>query len=277
MHLLVWFSAITLWIPFESSAQSDAQVRLAFQNIRSDDIPGNAVTACAWLYANRNQLTGQLLDELYRTDRQGRDAILIALLATKSFQPDARFCQTVVSRLKEQDKFVHWNDLGIKAHWDAWRFIDAHYDLFKPLIMENFQATDDMWFIWGTISLLQKHGELAAALPTFSPRVWDTMARSLKNDDIDFNAGQAVRSYLIIGKDSLPHLKPLLQSADPQAHDLASATIDAMGGSRRAYGYLAVIVDIDRNIFTGGPQPPDWMDQEVTKWNPFSVPPPRYQ
>lgn len=277
VQLFIWLSAVIIAVPLAASAQSEAQVRLAFQNIRSDDIPRNATTACAWLYANRDNLTNQLLDELYRTDRQGRDVILAALMATKSFQPDARFCQLLVSRLTEQDKFVHASDLGFEVHWLEWSFIDKHYDQFKPLVIDSFQATDDMWFIWGTISLLQKRGELAATLPGFSPHVWDTMGKSLKDDDIPFNASQAVRSYFIIGKDSLPHLQPLLNSGDAQQHDLAAATIDAMGGSHRAYGYLGAILNIDANVFTGGLRPPDWMGEEVERWNPHSIPVPRYQ
>ena len=127
------------------------QLAAAFQNIRSDDIPHNAETACAFLYAHRNELAPEFLDELYRTDRQGRDVILYALMRTKSYTPDARFCQTLVSRLNEEDHYVQNTDLGLRlgVHWAAWTYMDRRYDVFKPLLLANLQTTGDMFCIWG--------------------------------------------------------------------------------------------------------------------------------
>ncbi len=267
MPLFVWLLAAIPCAQFQASAQTEEQVRLAFRNIRSDDIPHNASIASAWIYRHRNQLTRELLDELYRTDRQGREAILHALMDTKSFQPDARFCRTLVSRLNEEDNLVPNRDLRLYVHWLAWRHIDKHYELYKPLLLENLQTTNDMWCIWATVSLLHKHSELTGIIPSFSPHVWDTAANSLRSDRIVGNAGQAVRFYLIIGKTSLPYLQPLTKSSEAQTRNFASATIDAMGGSRRAYGYLGTQIAIDRDIFPGGTGSPEWMYDEVQKWS----------
>jgi hypothetical protein len=255
-------------LPISAAVPPD-QLASAFQNIRSDDIPHNAETACAFLYAHRDELTPEFLDELYRTDRQGRDVILYALMRTKSYTPDARFCQTLVSRLNEENRNVGNHDLGIRlgVHWLAWTYMDRRYDLFKPLLLANLQTTSDMFSIWGTVTLLQKHGDLPAELPKFSQRVWDTAADSLKNDTIEGNAGQAVRFYLLIGPDALPHLRPLTTSQDSQARDLASATIDAIGGSKEAYGFLESTVFIDRDLFTGElKDDPKWLEENIKKW-----------
>jgi len=255
-------------LPLSAAVPPD-QLAAAFQNIRSDDVPHNAETACAFLYAHRNELTPEFLDELYRTDRQGRDVILYALMRTKSYAPDARFCQTLVSRLNEENRYVGNSDVGIRlgVHWIAWTYMDRRYDLFKPLLLANLQTTTDMFAIWGTVTLLQKHGDLTAELPKFNQQIWDTAANNLKTDNIEGNAGQAVRFYFLIGPDALPHLRPLTTSQDPQARDLATATIDAIGGSKEAYGFLEAAVFIERNLFTGElNQKPPWLEENIKKW-----------
>ena len=269
--------AIPAGIPSRVAGQTPEQVRLAFRNIRSDDIPSNANIASGWLFAHRDQLTRELVDELYRTDRQGRDVILSTLMLTDSFHPDDRFCRTLVSRLNEEDKYVPNASLNHKTHWQAWRYFNTHYDQFKDLLLENLQTTEDMWCIWGTVCLLEKRGELADTVPRFSPHVWDTIGRSLQADNISYNAGQAIRVYLIIGKDSLPHLAPLAKSSEPQTRDYASATIDAMNGSRRAYGYLGSQVRLDLDLFPGRPHAADWLSAELDKWDPHSRVRQRYE
>jgi hypothetical protein len=271
---LIAFAALAPRYAFADVAE---QTRIAFRNIRADDIPRNAVTAADWIIQNRDQLVPELQDELYRTDRQGRDVILFALMEAKSFQPDARFCRTLVSRLNDEDHYVKNQDVLLWTHWHAWKYIDQHYDLFRALVLENLQTSNDMWCIWGTICLLQKHGELTAEVSKFSPHVWETVAKSLRSDDVEGNAGQAIRFYLIIGKPSLPHLEPLAKSDEEQTRDFAAATIDAMKGSRRAYGYLASQVMIDRDVFKREVGPPDWLSDEVGKWNPGSDPRQRYR
>jgi hypothetical protein len=269
--------ACAAFLPTYAFADLAEQTRIAFRNIRSDDIPRNAVTAADWIIQNRNQLVPELQDELYRTDRQGRDVILYALMATKSFEPDARFCRTLVSRLNDEDRHVRNGDLLLFAHWRAWKFIDSHYQLFRPLILENLQTTDDMWCIWGTICLLQKRQQLIAELPHFSPHLWETVATNLRADAVGGNAGQAVRFYLIIGKPSLPHLEPLAKSDEEQTRDLAAATIDAMNGSRRAYGFLASQISIDRDVFGRGVDSPEWLSDEIGKWHTYSERRERYR
>jgi hypothetical protein len=271
LRLIAWLSACLLAAaPATALAVSQDALVVAFQNIRSDDVPQNAVAACSWIMAHRDELTPQLLDELYRTDRQGRDVILYALMRTKSYNPDARFCQTLVSRLAEENHYVKNDDLGVGdgVHWYAWTYMDRRYDLFKPLLLANLQTTNDMFSIWGTTTLLQKHGDLAAEEPKFPQHVWDTAAVSLKPDDIEGNAGQAVRFYLLVGPDALPHLKPLETSDDPQTRSLVSATVDALGGSKRAYGYLAMHVNVGRDLFHHHEEAwPQWLNDEAYKWS----------
>jgi hypothetical protein len=261
---VVWVAAALL-SPCYSSGQTQEQIRVAFRNIRSDDIPHNADGAAEWIYVHRNELTSELLDELYRTDRQGRDVILYALMKTKRFSPDARVCRLMVSRLNEEDNFVANSDLHLRLHWKTWTYIDARYQQFRTLIRDNLQTTDNMWTVWTTLYLLQKKGELEAIVPQLSPHVWQVIGKAMRSDDEDFNAGQAVRVCLMIGKPSLPYLREIAKSKDPQARELAQATINAMGGSRKAYGFLGATVCVDRNLFEESTGSPEWMHEEVSK------------
>lgn len=269
---------IELFLTKSASAGRDEQARIGFRNIRRDDIPRNATAAGAWLIAHRNELTEALTDELYRTDRQGQDVILYALMETVSFKPDQRFCQTLVSRLNDEDHYVDNLDLSLHVHWRAMKYIDEHYDLFRSLILKNLETTDDMWCVWGIVSLLERHGDLVTELPKFSAHTWDTAARNLRSDNIEGNAAQAVRFYLMIGKPALSHIEPLKKATEDQTRDFASATIDAMNGSRRAYGYLASHIAIDRDVLLRNVRPPAWLPAEIDKWDSNGRPEkPRYR
>src|SRR5678816_4525730 len=127
---------------FLGFAQTTDLTRRAFVNIKSDDKPRNCEDAMRYLFKYRAKLKDGLLRELYQTDRQGRDAILLILFQTPGFIPDQRFAHFVMTRLPEQDKVVENNDLLFRegAHWWAWRFIDKHYTLFEPVSYTHLRA-----------------------------------------------------------------------------------------------------------------------------------------
>src|SRR5690349_24713067 len=135
-----------------SKAQTAQEVQTALAHLRSDDQLYNCSRAISWLSLYRETLKDELVNELYRTDRQGRDAILHILFNTKSFVPDIRFKQFILARLVEQDSrvgnfdilfgppeifeskaaFEEANEKGkewgtVRAHWEAWKFIDGHF------------------------------------------------------------------------------------------------------------------------------------------------------
>lgn len=139
--------AAATYLPGRAFGQTDEQIRLAFRNIRSDDIPYNAATAAEWIYVHRNKLKNAMLDEVYRTDRQGRDVLLNALFVVDNFEPDEKFRQLTMSRLHEEDNYISYASLGFGAHWNAWPFLDRHYDAFRPLVLENLQTSKNMWYV----------------------------------------------------------------------------------------------------------------------------------
>jgi len=250
-------------LSLQASGQTPEQVRLAFRHIRDDRIKDNGSDAAEWLYSNREQLKDQLLDELYRTDRQGRDAILFAVFHVKDYQPDQKFINMVVARLGEQDKYVGNSDLGVYAHWQAWKFIDKHYAAFKPSLLANLKKTDDMLTIWATAWMLQRKGDLQGELANFTPEMWKRIGLNLNNDDKSYNASQAVRFYLIVGKASVPALEEVMKLGDKQARSLAAATLDAMNGKRAAYGYLGSELAITQEVFGKGKHEPEWLGDEI--------------
>jgi hypothetical protein len=254
--------------PATALSQTENQVRLAFRYIRNDDIPRNGSSALEWIYIRRNKLSDAMLEEVYRTDRQARDAIMSALFDVRGFDPDPKFCRLVVSRLSEQDNYVKGGDLGVAVHWKAWAFVNRHYGKFKPLLLENLHKTKDMWYIWATIYLLHYRGEIEKELPNLPANVWEMAGKSLGGDKVDWNASQAVRTYLIIGRPSLRYLEALKDSRDAQTRDYVLATIDAIGGSKRAYGYLGSQLALSRDLFEMDEREPEWMADEVDKWDP---------
>ena len=89
----------------------------------------------------------------------------------------------------------------------------------------------------------------------------------MADDEVSYNASQAVRFYLIVGKPALPHLQQVAKKGDKQAQALASATIDAMAGKREAYGYLGAHLNLDCDLLSKpGKAQPEWLDKEIEKF-----------
>jgi hypothetical protein len=265
-------------ISFLSSlnAQTPAEVRSAFKNLRSDHIKHNCGHAMAWLYAHREALKNQMLQELYVTDPQGRDALLLVLLNTESFVPDDRFRRLVIGRLTKEDTEVGNGDIedfteglpiaqyrgkGLSAHWTAWNYIDHHFSEFEPLLQELISRGASMFAVWGSTWLLAKHHELNKNFSLFSQTVLERIAKNLKNDDIPYNAGQAVRVFLLLGKTGIPTLQNCARSSDNQMASLSRALIDAiLHGKHEAFGYMNAEIDINEAPTSDELKEPPWLD-----------------
>lgn len=270
-RFLLWLCAIVGLLRADlSAAPPPEEVRRAFADIRSDNVPHNCAHATEWLLKYREELKDDLLAELYRTDRQGRDAILHVLFNTESFQPDERFIRFVFARLGEGDQFVK-SDTIFKdpldriawsgSHWEAWRYMDEHFELFDPYLKEEIGRTESSFVLWAAAWLAKHRGILGEYGPLFTPEVLRRAAVNLRKDQIRYNASRAVRLFLILGDQSLPVLREVNGDADPQAKMLARATIDALGGKRQAFGYLVSKLDLSQVLFGPPVQEPEWLSE----------------
>jgi hypothetical protein len=258
-------------------AQDAPEVQSKFTDLRDDNIPGNCSAAVAWLYPRRDQLKDAMLDELYRTDRQGRDALLDVLFVTPSLVPDGRFLHLVVSRLAEEDKYVgnfaiDTNALGegvfyagygsvpiCGTHWLAWKYIDGHFDLFEPLLAAQISDTTNLCELWGATWIFKKHDVLAKHIELYTPEVLRRVSSNLADDKVRFNASQAARIFLLLGDAGIPELRVASRSADAQESSLAQALLDALGGSKQAFGFLYARLSISRTLFGVGKGEPEWL------------------
>lgn len=263
-RIFLFASVIVHCVCADLFAQNTSEVRRAFANIRSDDIPGNACVAFRWLDEHKEQLNDQLLTELYKTDRQGRDAILIVLYHTASFVPDQRFAQFLMFRLGEHDKYVALHALPGAAHIDAWDFIEKNFGLFEPLLVNQIGPEGDLRTIWATAWLMKKKGIFSMNARLFTPAVLAKAVANLRNDEVEYNASWAARLFLLLGDQGLPALREGASSHDSQQKYLCRALIDAISaGSRRAFGYLSLRVDLWR-VPNGTPiEYPAWLDDEM--------------
>jgi hypothetical protein len=236
----------------QASAQSPEEVRRAFVDLHDDKVPHNCEHATDWLLKNREQLKDDLVDELYKTDWQGRNAILHILLNTSSFVPDDRFIRFFATTLPER---VNENE--------AWQFINDHFDQFDPLLKEQVSKMSnrphDMYVLWATAWLAKKRGVFDQYVPLFTPAVLAEVVKNLKDDQVGYNASQAVRFFFLLGDQSLPTLREATKSSDKQTSSLARATIDAFNGKRNAFGFLASKLSLDFTPFGPRPVVPDWL------------------
>ena len=268
---LLWpFAFCCLFAPDLLAAPPPEELRRAFADIRTDNVPHNCEHATEWLLKYGDELKEDLLAELYRTDRQGRDAILHVLFNTASFQPDERFVRFVFARMAEEDRYVKssmifktpsdrlaWSG----AHWEAWRYIDDHFQVFEPYVKAEIGTTDSSFVLWATAWLAKRRGILGEFAPLFTPEVLRKAAANLRQDQVRYNASRAVRLYLLLGDQSLPALREISRAGDPQAAMLAKATIDALGGKRKAFGYLVAKLDISQVLFGPPVQEPAWISE----------------
>ena len=254
------------------AAPTPDEVRRAFADIRDDNIPHNCEHATEWLLKYREDVKDQLLAELYRTDRQGRDAILHVLFNTPSFQPDERFIRFLFTRMAEQNRYVKSNMIfkdtsgalrWSGAHWEGWRFINDHYELFEPYLKEEIGKTDSVFVMWASAWLAKWRGSFDNYAPLFTPAVLQKAALNLRNDNISYNASQAVRLFLLLGDQSLPTLRDAETSGDAQGRMLAKATIEALAGKRKAFGYLVSKLDITEVLVGERVQEPEWLYDAV--------------
>jgi len=241
-----------------SLAQNPEDLRRAFMDIRDDKIPHNCEHAAAWLSKYREQLKDDLVAELYKTDAQGRDVILHVLYDTKSFVPDERFLRFLMARLPEKDTFLSDDK-------ENWKYINDHFDRFDRLLKDQIakmgRKPNDMYVVWAIAWLAKKRGILEQYAALYTPNVLAKVATNLKDDQKDYNAGQAVRLFLLFGDQSLPTLREAIKSSDKQGSSLARATIDALGGKRQAFGYLNSQVYLMRTPFGPEVKEPDWLPE----------------
>jgi hypothetical protein len=271
-RFLFWSCAIIAVIQADhlSAAPPPEEVRQAFADIHTDNVPHNCAHATEWLLKYREELKDDLLAELYRTDRQGRDAILHVLFNTESFQPDERFIRFVFARMSEDNRYVK-SDMIFKdpldrlawsgAHWEAWRYMDEHFELFDPYLKEEIGRTESPFVLWAAAWLAKHRGILTDYGPLFTPEVLRRATVHLRQDQIRYNASRAVRLFLLLGDQSIPVLREVSGDADPQAAMFAQATIDALGGKRKAFGYLVSKLDLSQVLFGPGVQEPEWLSE----------------
>jgi hypothetical protein len=252
------------------AAPPPEELRRAFADIRSDNVPHNCEHATEWLLKYRDEIQEDLLAELYRTDRQGRDAILHVLFNIASFQPDERFIRFVFARMAEEDRYVK-SSMIFKAtsdrlawsgaHWEAWRFIDDHFQLFEPYLKAEIGTNDSPLVLWATAWLVKRRGIMTDFAPLFTPEVLRRAAANLKQDKVRYNASRTVRLFLLLGDQSLPALREISTAGDPQATMLAKATIDALAGKRKGFGYLVAKLNLSQVLFGPRVEEPDWVSE----------------
>jgi hypothetical protein len=275
-----WISGLLISLSLFSrlAAQTPAEVRRAFVSLRSDHIKHNCGRAMDWLYAHRDGLKDQIVQELYLTDRQGRDALLHVLFNTRSFVADDRFRRFVMARLPEEDTFVGKLEIeiaageegSVEAHWEAWQYIDEHFKDFEPLLKDAISRSNSIFVLWGTTWILAKHRALKQNLDLYTSEVLARVASNLKDDDTPFNGSQAVRTFLLLGEHGLPTLQNSARSSDRQMANFSRALIDAIRyGKHEAFGYLSAQVSISRaptDVSTDQLEEPEWLGELTAKY-----------
>ena len=275
---LALFACLTAGL---AHAQSPDEVRRMLAAIHDDQVPYNCLHATTWLFQHRESLKDELLDHLYQptTDAQSRDAIMHVLFNTTSFVPNGRFCGAVIRRLSEQDTkvanaaiFELGRDVGdlqrvnlAGVQWEAWPFIDKHFSTFQPLLRQEIGKTGTVFVLWATAWLFKKRGLLQNDAALFTPVTLERAAENLRDDNKASNASQAVRLFLLLGKQSLPTLQKTASSGDRQARFLSQATIDAINGRRPAFVYLSEKLNLINVPFGEKPIEPEWLVNGLEK------------
>ena len=275
---ILFFLCVLIPLPCGLLGQTQAEIRQAFIEIRDDHVRNNCCRATYWLYTKREALRDQVLEELYRTnDAQARDALLFVLISTDSLNLDERFARFLVQRLRSGDLQINIGfpdnasaatKLQLSGRGDpVWKFINAHYTDFEPLLKSDISSTDNMSELWATAWLMKKRGVLSENVSLFDETVLRKAGSNLKADEKGYNASQAARFFLIFPSQSLPLLKELVQSSDSQQRSLARALIDAISkGSRDAFGFINSKCTLAYVPFGDSVPDPDWLYDVTQKY-----------
>lgn len=266
-----------LLFPAVAMAQADKEVRRAFAALRSDKVKHNCGDAISALFPRREELKDALVDELYRADEQGRLALMFILYNTKSFTPDDRFLQLVMRILPADQKLASHGcgcDLPVTFREDGnadqvvgrWEYVDLHFDQFEPLLTPLISTTKDSWMLWAIAWMYKKHGIFESKAALFTPEVLNVAAANLANDKTAWNAAAAIRLFLILGDKSVPTLQAATKARDSQARYFAKATLDALKGEHRAFGFLGANVDLSETLFGEKVIEPEWMPDLVMEY-----------
>jgi hypothetical protein len=257
--IFVSIAAVSIVATNYSLGQTKDEIHRKFVDLHDDNIPHNCEHATEWLYNRREKLKDALVAEFFNTDWQGRASIWHILCHTASFVPDERMIRWEAASLPNRD-----------TNEDDWQFIDAHFHECEPFLKEQIGKTDgkkhDMFLLWAIAWLAKKRGVIDQYSPLYTPAVLTKAAANLRNDEIDSNASQAVRLFLLLGDQSLPTLRDAAKSDDAQARSLAKATIDALAGKRSAFGYLVSKVYLPRTPFGPEVPEPDWVPPLVERY-----------
>ena len=248
-------------------AQTPQQLQAAFAAIRSDNVQNNCGDAVSFLYHYREKLKGDILDQLYRSDEQGKSALMYVLFNTKSFRPDQRFLNLVASTLtfRHPIRMASGYDFpeaeSIKT---PWAYIDAHFELFEPLLAAQVSAKN-VWVSWAAAWMLKKHDVLERNVGRFTADVLANAVANMRNDSVEYNASQAVRLFLLIGDPGLPILREAVKAGDAQTKDYCRALIDALTkGKHEAFAYLNWKTELSYVLVGEEPAEPEWL-QKLTE------------
>jgi hypothetical protein len=240
-------------------AQTAAEVARAFVDLHDDKVPHNCEFATDWLFRYREQLKDQLIAELYKTDWQGRGAILHVLYHTGSFTPDQRFVQFVTAGLPERE-----------TGYEDWQFIDQHFAIFEKPLQELLGKTIDrphgMFVLWAATWMAVKHQRFDEWSTYYTPEIFQFAAKNLKDDDKPYNASQACRFFLIMKEKGVPTLRETAKTKDAQAVSFARALMDGLNGSRDAFGFIGSKTVLETAPCGPGIEPPEWHRELVLKY-----------
>ena len=252
-------SILEILCGMESFVPDRRFIHLLATTLRDDEVLYNCQRATKWLYERRETLKDDLQEELYKTDWQGRNAILGILDETKSFVPDERFMQFVVDTIDERSRrsdFKRTMDADCKFISDHFSDFDSHL---KTQISHTTSRPNDVLKLWAITWLAKKRGVLDEYMRLITPAVFAAAAENLKDDQVEHNASEAVRFFLLLGDRSLPILEQTAKSRDKQAANLAKATMAALRGERSAFGFLVTRIDVSESAFGPPVDDPDWI------------------
>lgn len=245
----------------ESFIPDNRFVRVLMGTLRDNKVGWDSQRAERWLSQRTDQFKDNMLDELHKTDWQGRNSIIGLLNTANSFVPDEAFVSFLLNSINHKNRnaeFLHQNLMDADC-----RFISDHFELFdarlKELVGKTTTAPDDMLKLWIIIWLAKKHGVYDQYEPLITPAVLSAAASNLRDDKVAHNASEAVRFFLLIGDKGISAMEQVAKGSDRQAASLAKATIDALHGERKAFGFLVTRVDISEAAFGSEVATPDWV------------------
>lgn len=214
---------------FSPSAKPTPEtITAAIAALGKDNVKWNFAFAFDYLMKNRKAALPFLVAALPNKDGQREHGILRILVAEPSFRPtseqlDLCFTHIVSHAWRDDDRIIRQPNLSLR--YDLILYLVEQANTCKASLSSHLNS-EDSFTMWVTTFILSQANLLDEFRPKIATKTLEHLAANLRNDNIDYNAAFAVRTFLLLANQGVPILRKSSTSQDSQQRELSKLILE---------------------------------------------------